>query len=64
MRNRIFFKLLAAFVLVIVAATITLDISIRRAWETQITYGFCANVTKIRSQGKTLRFSISATCRL
>lgn len=33
MRNRIFFKLLAAFVLVIVAGTVTLDISIRRAWE-------------------------------
>jgi len=32
-RNRIFFKLLAAFVLVIVAGTVTLDISIRRAWE-------------------------------
>ena len=33
MRNRIFFKLLAAFVLVIVGGTVTLDISIRRAWE-------------------------------
>ncbi|MBV8050348.1 MAG: HAMP domain-containing protein [Acidobacteriaceae bacterium] len=33
MRNRIFFKLLAAFVLVIVAGTVTLDISIRRSWE-------------------------------
>jgi len=32
-RNRIFFKLLAAFVLVIVAGTVTLDISIRRSWE-------------------------------
>ena len=36
MRNRIFFKLLATFVLVIVAATITLDISIRRAWENSL----------------------------
>ena len=36
MRNRVFFKLLAAFVLVIVAATITLDISIRRAWENSL----------------------------
>ena len=33
MRNRIFFKLLAAFVVVIAAATITMDLSIRRAWE-------------------------------
>ncbi|HXY13272.1 MAG TPA: ATP-binding protein [Terriglobales bacterium] len=33
MRNRIFFKLLAAFILVILAGTATLDISIRRAWE-------------------------------
>ncbi|HWR36121.1 MAG TPA: ATP-binding protein [Clostridia bacterium] len=33
MRSRIFFKTLAAFVLVIAAATLTLDISIRRAWE-------------------------------
>jgi len=32
-RNRIFFKLLAAFLLVIVAGTVTLDISIRRSWE-------------------------------
>ena len=33
MRNRIFFKLLAAFALVIAAVTATLDVSIRRAWE-------------------------------
>lgn len=33
MRNRIFFKFMAAFVVVIAAATITLDVSIRRAWE-------------------------------
>jgi two-component system phosphate regulon sensor histidine kinase PhoR len=32
-RNRIFFKLLLAFAVVIAAATITLDFSIRRAWE-------------------------------
>ncbi len=36
MSNRIFFKLLAAFVLVIVAATATLDFSIRRAWESSL----------------------------
>jgi two-component system phosphate regulon sensor histidine kinase PhoR len=35
-RNRIFFKLLAAFVLVIAAATVTLDFSIRRAWEASL----------------------------
>jgi len=32
-RNQIFFKLLGAFLLVIAAATVTLDFSIRRAWE-------------------------------
>ncbi len=36
MRNRIFFKLLAAFALVIAAATVTLDFSIRRAWESSL----------------------------
>jgi two-component system phosphate regulon sensor histidine kinase PhoR len=35
-RNRIFFKLLAAFVVVIAAATATLDFSIRRAWENSL----------------------------
>ena len=33
MKKRIFFKLLAAFVLVIAAVAATLDLSIRRAWE-------------------------------
>ena len=37
MRKRIFFKLLGAFLLVILAATVTLDISIRRAWERSLT---------------------------
>jgi two-component system phosphate regulon sensor histidine kinase PhoR len=31
--NRIFFKLLAAFLLVIAVATLTLDFSVRKAWE-------------------------------
>jgi two-component system, OmpR family, phosphate regulon sensor histidine kinase PhoR len=35
-KNRIFFKLLAAFVLVIAAATATLDFSIRRTWEASL----------------------------
>jgi len=35
-RNRIFFKLLGAFVLVILAGTATLDLSIRRAWEASL----------------------------
>jgi two-component system, OmpR family, phosphate regulon sensor histidine kinase PhoR len=35
--RRIFFKLLGAFLLVIVAATVTLDFSIRRAWERSLT---------------------------
>ena len=33
MRNRIFFKLLAAFVLVIAVATLTFDFSIDHAWK-------------------------------
>lgn len=36
MRNRIFLKLLAAFALVIAAATVTLDVSIRNAWEASL----------------------------
>ena len=36
MRNRIFLKLLAAFAVVIAAATATLDISIRHAWEASL----------------------------
>jgi hypothetical protein len=38
-RNRIFLKLVAAFVVVIAAATVTLDISIRRAWEDSLRQG-------------------------
>ena len=37
MRNRIFFKLLAGFVVVIAAATVTLDFAVRRAWEASLT---------------------------
>ena len=33
MRNRVFFKLLGAFLLVIIACTLTLDLSVRRYWE-------------------------------
>jgi two-component system, OmpR family, phosphate regulon sensor histidine kinase PhoR len=36
-RKRIFFKLLAAFLLVIAAATLTLDLTVRRAWERSLT---------------------------
>jgi two-component system phosphate regulon sensor histidine kinase PhoR len=36
-KKRIFFKLLAVFVLVIAAATLTLDITVRRAWEGSLT---------------------------
>jgi two-component system phosphate regulon sensor histidine kinase PhoR len=35
-RNRIFFKLLIAFVVVIAAATVTLDFAVRRAWEASL----------------------------
>ena len=37
MRNRIFFKLLAGFVVVIAAATVTLDFAVRRSWEASLT---------------------------
>ena len=36
MRNRIFLKALAAFALVIVCATLTLDLTIRRTWENSL----------------------------
>ena len=36
MTRRIFFKLLGAFLLVIVAGTVTLDFAIRRAWEASL----------------------------
>ena len=36
MRNRIFLKLVAAFIAVIAAATLTLDIAVRRSWETSL----------------------------
>jgi two-component system phosphate regulon sensor histidine kinase PhoR len=35
-RNRIFFKLLVAFAVVIAAATVTLDFAVRRAWEASL----------------------------
>ncbi|HLK33779.1 MAG TPA: histidine kinase dimerization/phospho-acceptor domain-containing protein, partial [Terriglobales bacterium] len=36
MKKRIFFRLLAAFLLVIAVATATLDFAVRRAWETSL----------------------------
>ena len=36
MRSRIFLKLVAAFVIVIAAATLTLDITVRRSWESSL----------------------------
>ncbi|MBZ5574330.1 MAG: HAMP domain-containing protein [Acidobacteriia bacterium] len=52
MRRRIFFKLLAGFVLVIAAATATLDFSIRRAWEASLRQEIERNLTQ-----KTLMFA-------
>lgn len=46
MSNRIFFKLLAAFVLVIAAATVTLDFSVRRAWEDSLRQEISRNLTQ------------------
>ena len=36
MKQRIFFKLLFAFLLVIVVATVTLDLLVRRSWENSL----------------------------
>ena len=46
MRNRIFFKLLAAFAVVIAAATFTLDFSIRRALESSLREEITRNLTE------------------
>ncbi len=46
MRKRIFLKLLAAFVLVIAAATLTLDIAVRRAWQRSITDEITRNLNQ------------------
>ena len=46
MRNRIFFKLLAAFALVVVVTAFTLDTSIRRAWETSLRDEIQRNLTQ------------------
>jgi len=51
-RNRIFVKLLTAFVLVIAAVTVTLDFSIRRAWENSLREEIERNLTQ-----KTLMFA-------
>jgi len=45
-RRRIFFKLFAGFALVIAAATLTLDLSIRRAWETSLQHDIERNLTE------------------
>lgn len=52
MRKRIFFKLLAAFALVIAAATLTLDLTVRRAWERSLTNEIERNLNQ-----KTLLFA-------
>ena len=46
MRNRIFFKLVAVFSLIIAAATVTLDISIRAAWENSLLQEITRNLTQ------------------
>ncbi len=56
MRNRIFFKLLAAFALVIAAATLTLDFSVRRAWESSLRQEIERNLTQ-----KTVMFANRVT---
>jgi len=51
-RRRIFFKLLLAFMVVIAAATITMDLSIRRAWQNSLTQEIERNLRE-----KTLLFA-------
>jgi two-component system, OmpR family, phosphate regulon sensor histidine kinase PhoR len=51
-RNRIFFKLLATFVLVILAGIATLDLSIRRSWEDSLRENIERNL-----QQKTVMFA-------
>ena len=46
MRSRIFFKLLVAFALVIAVATITVDFTVRRAWERSLTEEIERNLTQ------------------
>jgi two-component system phosphate regulon sensor histidine kinase PhoR len=43
-RNRIFVKLMVAFALVILAATVTLDVSIRHVWDESIRQGIESNL--------------------
>jgi two-component system, OmpR family, phosphate regulon sensor histidine kinase PhoR len=45
-RRRIFFKLLAVFVLVIAIATVALDVFIRRAWENSVKQEVARNLTQ------------------
>ncbi|MBV8475798.1 MAG: HAMP domain-containing protein [Acidobacteria bacterium] len=52
MRGRIFFKLLLAFAAVIAAATLTVDLSLRRAWEDSLVHEIDRNLTQ-----KTLLFA-------
>jgi two-component system phosphate regulon sensor histidine kinase PhoR len=51
-RKRLFFRLVAAFALVIGAATVTLDFSIRRAWESSLQGEIARNLRE-----KTLMFA-------
>ncbi len=46
MRKRVFFRLLAAFALVIAAATVTLDFSVHRAWKTSLLQQIELNLTQ------------------
>ena len=52
MRHRIFFKLLLAFAVVIAGATLTLDLSVRKAWKDSLTQEIERNL-----QQKTLMFA-------
>ena len=52
MRHRIFFKLLLAFAIVIAGATLTLDLSVRKAWKDSLTQEIERNL-----QQKTLMFA-------
>jgi sensor domain CHASE-containing protein len=45
-KKRIFFKLMVAFAVVIAAVTITMDLSIRRAWENSLRQEIQRNLTQ------------------
>ena len=46
MRSRVFAKLLVAFLLVIAATTVTLDLTLRRDWENSLLHEITGSLTQ------------------